>query len=343
MGLYTRDDTPYWWMYLEPTGERRSTKKLVHAGIYSKRNKQLAEAMYHEAMTKLGERATPAIAFKVYAKWYLENRTPLKRGFEREKITIARFVASFGSMPLTDVDRPKVYEWIAARLKGRPKPSVATVNREIDVLKQILASAVPKYLPASPLLMMPRLRAQRGEAPRPTAVLTIAQENKLLAVLEPPDKALVLVALCTLFRLGDVLDLRWADVHGTWIEALDTKTGAHVKVPLAKRAREALNELKPPANAIYLFTARREGTPAKRRNRIKLMLKYACQRAKIPYGRKKGGITFHSLRHTGATRMLAAGVDPRTVQEIGGWANLSQVMRYTHPTESAKRRAVEQI
>jgi integrase len=93
----------------------------------------------------------------------------------------------------------------------------------------------------------------------------------------------------------------------------------------------------------YIFPERREGTPAERRNRIKLMLRWACQKAKVPYGRKVGGITFHSFRHTGASRMLEAGVDPRTVQEIGGWASLSQVMRYTHPTEATKRNAVEQI
>ena len=56
-----------------------------------------------------------------------------------------------------------------------------------------------------------------------------------------------------------------------------------------------------------------------------------------------GGITFHSLRHTGASRMVDGGVDLRTVQEIGGWSSLRMVERYSHPTPKAKRAAVERI
>src|SRR5215468_6111854 len=35
------------------------------------------------------------------------------------------------------------------------------------------------------------------------------------------------------------------------------------------------------------------------------------------------GVTWHALRHTFASRLVAAGVDLRTVQELGGWRTLS--------------------
>jgi integrase len=52
---------------------------------------------------------------------------------------------------------------------------------------------------------------------------------------------------------------------------------------------------------------------------------------------------FHCLRHTGASRMLAAGVDVKTVMEIGGWKNLAVMQRYLHPTDERKREAVNAI
>jgi integrase len=41
-------------------------------------------------------------------------------------------------------------------------------------------------------------------------------------------------------------------------------------------------------------------------------------------------ITFHSLRHTAATGMLAAGVNVKTVQEILGHKDIQTTMRYVH-------------
>ncbi len=38
-----------------------------------------------------------------------------------------------------------------------------------------------------------------------------------------------------------------------------------------------------------------------------------------------------------------AGVDPRTIQELGGWASLDMVERYTHLSPTHKAEAVERI
>ena len=38
-----------------------------------------------------------------------------------------------------------------------------------------------------------------------------------------------------------------------------------------------------------------------------------------------------------------AGVDPRTIQELGGWASLEMVERYTHLSPTHKAEGVERI
>ena len=53
--------------------------------------------------------------------------------------------------------------------------------------------------------------------------------------------------------------------------------------------------------------------------------------------------TWHDLRHTFASRLVMAGVDIRTVQELLGHKNITQTMKYAHLSRSHARRAVEKL
>ena len=55
------------------------------------------------------------------------------------------------------------------------------------------------------------------------------------------------------------------------------------------------------------------------------------------------GFTWHGLRHTFASRLVMAGVDLRTVQELGGWKTLSMVQRYSHLAPEHLQSAVERL
>jgi len=51
-------------------------------------------------------------------------------------------------------------------------------------------------------------------------------------------------------------------------------------------------------------------------------------------------VVFHTLRHTYITRLVSAGVDIRTVQELAGHKTIAMTMRYAHLAPANKRRAV---
>ncbi len=54
-------------------------------------------------------------------------------------------------------------------------------------------------------------------------------------------------------------------------------------------------------------------------------------------------MTWHALRHTFASRLVAVGVDLRSVAELGGWRTLSMVQRYAHLSPGHLAAAVEKI
>jgi integrase len=55
------------------------------------------------------------------------------------------------------------------------------------------------------------------------------------------------------------------------------------------------------------------------------------------------GYVWHSNRHTFASRLVMAGVDLRTVQELGGWRSLAMVMKYAHLAREHRLAAVEAL
>jgi integrase len=55
------------------------------------------------------------------------------------------------------------------------------------------------------------------------------------------------------------------------------------------------------------------------------------------------GVSWHGLRHTWASRLTMAGVDPRTLQTLGNWRSLSMVERYSHLSPDHLRSAGEKL
>jgi integrase len=51
----------------------------------------------------------------------------------------------------------------------------------------------------------------------------------------------------------------------------------------------------------------------------------------------------YDLRHTFATRSVAAGVDLPTLSAILGHANITMTMRYVHPADAQKKLAVQRF
>jgi integrase len=56
-----------------------------------------------------------------------------------------------------------------------------------------------------------------------------------------------------------------------------------------------------------------------------------------------GHFRLYDLRHTFATRAVAAGADLPTLSELLGHASIQMTMRYVHPAAEQKRLAIEKF
>ena len=55
------------------------------------------------------------------------------------------------------------------------------------------------------------------------------------------------------------------------------------------------------------------------------------------------GVTWHTLRHTFASRLVMAGVDLKTVQELMGHKTIAMTARYAHLAPTHKSQALETL
>lgn len=338
VGIYQRPDSPFWWLLLErPRGQksiREPTKVPLDGGslAQTKENRRQAQEAYATRMADLArgvyglKPVLPTRPFLAHREWYATHVSTQKRGTTREVSMLKQLGGFFDAYALSAIDHELTREWRTWRLED---VSASTVRREEELLKHLLTTAVPKFLAANPLIGLRPLRVIDPD----TRVLTVDEEARLLAVLEPEARALVIGALDTLLRLSNIISLTRRQDHQTYLYS-DTKTGA-VRIPISDRFRKALDEL--PKDGPSFFP-----TYTQPKRAIDVFME-GCATAKIKTGRATGGISFHCLRHTGASRMLERGTDVKTVMEIGGWKSLAVLSRYLHPTDERKRAAVNSI
>ena len=368
MGVFSRPDSPFYWLWLEghtndrgkPWRERTDIRRDADTPQQRKDNRALAETTYHARMHELAAgdlrpNEKPSIPFSTFAAWYATNVIPNHRGQDRERDALVRLITFFGSAPLAAIDRARAQEYLTWRMttptfikeKRRTKARRVqagpnTINREVDLLKSILQAATPKYLEASPLYGMRRLDTVTPKR----RVLTEAEEDRLLKLMTPEDKAFFLIGMDTLARLSDIIDLKIEDDHGRQLWIADPKTGGGFHAPVSKRLRLALDALPTPHHTeVYLFPKRRiASTERDRRNGIRQMLERYCKLARVEYGRASG-LTFHwATRRTAASRMLSRGASIATVQKVGRWSDPTVVLGiYAGLIGDEDRQAVELI
>jgi len=268
-----------------------------------------------------------------FIDWMLANKRPRTVRVYRQALD--RLSQSFANKQLSNISAFDIERHKRGRVEAGAR---VQANRELALLKNVFnhAKAWGLYEGENPALGVKMLE----EPKRRLRYLEPHEEAKLLTVASEPLRSLIIIGTNTDIRIGaEALTLTWADVDFSrnilTVQAAYSKNGETRNIPLNSRAREVLYRRHAQRRSAFVFS-KPNGQPYKS---IEKPFTQACQDA----GLAGTGLSLHSLRHTFASRLVMAGADLRTIQELGGWADLSLVQRYSHLSVSHKTKAIESI
>lgn len=265
-----------------------------------------------------------------YLEWSKANKKP--RSYERDITSLVALRPFFTGRLLSDIT-----PWLIEKYKKERKEkqrSNQTINLELACLKTLFSKAVIwNKAGGNPVKQVAMLRVNNARV----RILDEEEETRLLARCRGHLHAVVVTALHTGFRRSELLSLRTADVDFARgllsVQAGYAKNGEGRAVPMTQTLQSVLRDLVQEAeasNSSFLFR-NCHGEP------------YRSVRSAFEYAVKQAGLIdfhFHDLRHTFASRLVMAGVDIRTVQELMGHKTIAMTLRYAHLSPDHKRKAM---
>lgn len=337
----------------------RQRWRRVRGGLKTARA-ELAAA--HSARAR-GERvvADPRLTVDQAAVAWFESRVVKLRPATqaRYRADLKHVGAVFGRRRLTDVSPADVAAYVTAKQRDGLKG--ATVKGHIGMLSSVYSYAGRHlgFTGTNPVTLLDRVERPSLGDERPKRILSSAELGRLVATVPPEHRLLFELAAETGARKGEVLGLMWGDVDTsegvvTFAAQLDRETGRTVALKTARSRRtiEITDELASKLREHRVASARstrhdlvfvsRAGTPHDHRN-VTRVLDRAVQRAGLGDVLRDGRVvehapTFHSLRHTHGSALIAAGWDIEEVSSRLGHADVATTMRvYVHQYEAARR------
>ena len=330
----------------------------VRRSLYARTRKQahdrLTSALHElqQGVEPTRQRETVAVYL---AEWLAAAESTVRHSTHRRyrQIVQHQLVPHLGRIPLAKLTPGDVEAMLHALADEGMAPR--TVHHARTVLRTALARAMRHGLVvrnAAALAAPPRVAHREIRSLDPDQVRLF-----LATVKGHPHEALLTTAVATGLRQGELLGLRWPDVDlaaGTitvrhalqWIDGsptlVETKTTKSRRtIPLPKVAAEALASLWAQRSAgtvssPYLFIGT-AGQPLRGTVALRA-LEDVLRTAGLPR------VTFHALRHTAASLLLAQGVHPRVVMELLGHSTIALTMNtYSHVIPALEREAAERM
>jgi site-specific recombinase XerD len=255
----------------------------------------------------------------------------------KQRLEVTR--EKFGHRVAESITPAEIGDWFAAMTDER-EWAPATINRYRAAMSKAFKLGIQnRKINSNPARLVP----QRKEPAGKIRFLTEDEERRLRAALK--DRPLCIpqldVALHTGMRKSEQFSVTWdqVDFAQKYIHLSTTKNGSDRYVSLNSEALRVLRKLKEtharlrlPAD-LTLFVSWQKKPMSDPRE----WFAAACEEAKIE------NVTWHTLRHTFASRLVMAGVDLKTVQELMGHKTIAMTARYAHLSPEHKLSALERL
>ena len=327
MGVYRRGGV--WWIdYYDQHRERvqessQSSNKRDAEALFALRKSEIVRGVFRRPVK---------ITFNEFGKRYMEHAKANKRSWLRDEQMYRKLKEFFGSeRQLTDFNPADIEGY---KLHRRKEVSGSTVNRELALLKRMFNLAIDWELfrDLNPVRKVKFFR----ELNTGTRVVSPEEEESLLRNAAPYIQDLIRFALNTGLRTGEIFILRWSNVdfEKNILNVFAPKTQKTRAVPINSDARKVLEFWALGRKNEFVFYNFETGKPFVD---LKSGFGLACRKAGI------NGVTWHTLRHTFASRLVSRGVDIVTVQQLLGHSAIAVTMRYTHTNLDSKHAAVAKL
>jgi len=320
--------------------EKRPGYFMIDYRIGGIRKREFGGRTWEEANYKLSKRQTEIYegkinlealngkaSFRGFAEYYSRNSETYKRSYRREKIIIRHLTDFFGSKPLRNITASDIEDY---RQKRLGPVTMSSVNRETIVLRHMFNTAIKLgKLIQNPMRDIKQYKIQEQSI----RAVSRDEERKLLEASCEHLRPIIITALNTGMRLGELLNLRWEniDLKRAVITVTQTKSNKVRYIPINNHLKETLKCVKLTNDRVFCDN---NGRPM---DSIKTAFKNAIRRSGIRYCR------FHDLRHTFITRLIEKNVNIVTAKELAGHADIKTTMRYAHPAPEYKRQAAEAL
>ncbi|MFY9561298.1 MAG: site-specific integrase [Terriglobales bacterium] len=324
MTLWKRGNV--FWAYVYVDGIR-------HAKSTGTGNRRIAEQIEQRFKEELNlkrqgmSQLAPDMTFGELAARFLAEGIQKRYHLDRLKVLLPYF----GETPIGRISKALARDY-RTRRHAEKRVSDTTVNRDLEALRHILFWAVDEGLLASNPLSRVRMVRERR---KPRLMVSLEEETALLSTAAPHLRSIIIAALDTGMRRGEILAERWEHVDFTrallYVTKSKTAEGEAREIPLTGRFLEWLQANRQAEGLIFTFKDR----PIRK---IKTAWKAAFRRAGIRYFR------FHDLRHTFNTRLMEAGVMQEVRKALMGHSSGEDVNAiYTHVELPVKREAIRKL
>ncbi len=258
---------------------------------------------------------------------YMREVTPLKRGYRAEAYVVQRLRRSW----LSDIWLSSLRSSHLARFRDERLKEVgpSTCRRDLSLISHAIRIAMSEWgfnLPGNPAANLRKPPESKGRTRR----LEGDEEARLMvscqASSNPYLQPLVILAVETAMRRGELLGLRWEHVQfdKSYVHLPLTKNGDSRDVPLSPLARQTIEAL-PRSLSGVVIPVHPEA--------LKGLWNRATRRADIT------DLRFHDLRHEATTRFFEKGLGVMEVAAITGHKDLRMLQRYVQlrPEDLARK------
>ncbi|MQY70885.1 tyrosine-type recombinase/integrase, partial [bacterium] len=250
------------------TGETDRTKALLKISEIVK-EAELEDTLGHKVKTDV----TLSELAKEYTPYAESNKAPST--LYRDKSRMRKLLETFGKKKLSEITGRDIERYMQSRRKEGKQP--ATVNREFALLRHMLRKAVEwDYLSGSPARTVKPFK----ESPGRVRYLSDSERERLLDACSGMLKAVVLTALLTGMRKGELQGLTWDDVdfERREITLKRTKNNEVRVIPISKDLLPVLHRLHNERLYSHYVFSKPDGRPYGNWHRA---FETACRRAGI--------------------------------------------------------------